>query len=112
MDISKELLSLVLEEECYDLELKPQIGFHQRLFFRMDNREENINLDTLTRLMKEWCHTLEYCVISYKVQGYVNWTVEVDELDDDRNYISDDICTEFEAVLKATIWIAKERNLI
>ena len=59
----------------------------------------------LSNKCKEWAWDKQYCVMSFKVQGYDTWTVEINELDDDRNFIIDGVSTEPEAIFKACQYI-------
>ena len=75
------------------------------VYQEIGNNEKTINLDTLTRLCKEWCYKQDYVIKSF-----------IDHSGDCFAYISsgikgmqykDGFCsdTELEAVLKATQWV-------
>lgn len=79
------------------------------------------NIDTLTRLLKEWCFMQGYKVSSYQEDmsenriayqvslnyGYINESQLGSDFDTKLFYD-----TEFEAVLRATEWVVKEKGLI
>ena len=80
---------------------------------------DSINLDTLARLMKEWASIngydllSGYCKKTNVIYCYVfadTW--EYDALTHDCEIYTESNKTEFEAVLKATHWVAKEKSLI
>ena len=123
-ELTVELLGLVYGYKITNMDLKPKINDSQRLFFNYLDEdgiecEEALNIDTLTRLMKEWCFKQElenintniakgvssgrkmyHCKI-VKFKGFVKIL--------DKSF---EAKTEFEAVLKAFEWVAKEKNLI
>lgn len=125
-ELTHELLSLVLDTKGYLIELIEVENNELKVcyctnVFKEDNEDklqhfkENINLDTLTRLMKEWCFKQDVilntsfnlmdenmCSCSsnfYKIEG---------DLKNRLHWAN----TEFEAVLKATHWIMTEKGYI
>lgn len=75
----------------------------------------NINLDTLTRLMKEWiCKDFGDCIGNIDSYTHMEGCLLKVELIYDNNKESKmfKLNTEFEAVLKATHWVAKEKGLL
>lgn len=70
-------------------------------------REEGVNIDTLTRLMKEWIFDQGYEYGTGKIEGGRYWCV-IDR--GDWQYYEEE--SEFEAVLKATHWVSKTKGLI
>ncbi len=102
-ELTAELLNLILDEKVIHID-----GIKENyLWFYCDN-EPNINainIDTLTRLILEYIERQGYIYNifnSTSVQGYVM-------IIDARKYIGKSI---FEAVLKATHWVATEKDLI
>ncbi len=126
--ISKELLSLVLDEDLQVLaELnnasliietdKDNNKLEVYLKFSFDETEDSllkeINLDTLTRLCKEWCYSENYILesrihLQQKSKGVCNvyWM----SMDNDKDVFVEN--TELEAVIKATEFIARKENLL
>jgi len=115
--ISKELLSLVIGEKISYIELKPKIGKVQRLFISHKEEnyeyEERLNLDTLGRLMKEWCHIKGFLVKIHYPLNRVDIAVSVAQdnstIFGEKEFIEN---TELEAIIKATEWVAKEKGLL
>lgn len=127
--ISKELLGLVLDKEIIDFAIKDNklrinqfwhedtpLNRELELFGESYGCELSLNLDTLTRLCKEWClekgyiceirYLNEYkkhrCLIHYEIDGQEFTEVSCIQLED----------TELQAVTKATEWVAKEKGMI
>ena len=118
-ELTVELLGLVLDEEVKEIRwFKPN---KNALQYDVEENQDytELNIDTLTRLMKEWCFKQElenintniakgvssgrkmyHCKI-VKFKGFVKIL--------DKSF---EAKTEFEAVLKAFEWVAKEKNLI
>lgn len=78
----------------------------------------SVNKDTLTRLMKEWIisdiHKEFLCSVELHQTAEdilisVTMFFDYDKLDNKKQFYAE---TEFEAVLKATEWIAKEKGLV
>jgi len=75
----------------------------------------SINIDTLTRLMKEFC-IKHYDIGIEVITNFVPetfWSITLGKQNKDKmvkniNHQS----TEFEAVLKATAWVTKEKGLL
>ena len=120
MTISKELLGLVLGEELDILQIDDNeiLCFSYTYNDRTDYLGENnyLNVDTLTRLMKEWCLEQGYTISALPVkEEYIYWISEVIRYTDEaeyREFYDTENTTEHEAVLKATKWVAKEKGLI
>ena len=113
--ISKELLSLVLDKNVTKVEYcvvgsRGQSVDYTRLSVSIDIKNtEYINLDTLTRLMKEWCLTKGYEVSSRldlvtKATAIV-WLKF-------RECVVENGDNEYEVVEKVTQWVAKENNFL
>ena len=108
-ELTRGLLGLVLNEEltnkiCFFHENEIQISFADRV--------DKINLDTLTRLMKEWCWSSGNEIMSGKINHSGTYLATVQDLNPlvpKRPFVN---TTEFEAVLKATEWVAKEKGLL
>jgi len=69
-----------------------------------------INIDTLTRLMKEFCFSND---LMFDVRYHTNYnprTISIMTYGKDSRFFSSD--TEFEAILKATDWVIREKGLI
>ena len=118
--ISKELLSLVLDEDLQVLaELnnasliietdKDNNKLEVYLKFSFDETEDSllkeINLDTLGRLCKEWC--LEQGFIMNVQTSDINCMIYIGATDTDIQ-----AKTEIEAIVEATEYIAKEKGLL
>jgi len=111
-ELTPELLSLVLNNEIRVFEHKDNnieyIEGYEHGY--LDADWQSINLDTLGRLCKKWCYEqgilLEsgntYCTIIDMSE------TSVMNLGDER-YVE---TTELEAIIKATVWVAKEKGLI
>lgn len=113
--ISKELLGLVLDEglivqEVYQPQNIETIAFkYTELGFKYENTNMfnscGINLDTLTRLCKEWLISKNYTIALFSAISKKQWLIAINE----HQFFAD---TELEAVIKATEWVAKEKGLI
>ncbi len=131
-ELTPELLGLVLNSNIlieFGIEFKggKTIGkldyvLFPSIYFWYNNgngdRCLDVTLDTLTRLMKEWCITKEF-IISSCINGsdIFNEGIGFAQLQDfeyeyDCDYLQYKGQTEFEAVLKATHWVAKEKGLL
>ena len=109
--ISKELLSLVLNYS--DINNIYELGDNEVSITRYANiargsREEDINIDTLGRLCKEWCLKQGYHLIEY-----VN-AVEIIQRTGCRNLHKIINTKDFKAstVIKATKWVANKKGLL
>ena len=74
-----------------------------------------INIDTLTRLMKEWCWKQDYRIeIHFGNDNDYEWFVFHQGRGEEQVTFMDNIKdftpTEFEAVLKATSWVQRRMN--
>jgi len=118
-ELTPELLGLVLGindvNNIYeDLAEEGEITYTQYANITRGRRTTDLNLDTLTRLCKEWCHKKGYDLFSGREQGFdyylcliyntygSSWndTIKSEKAD-----------TELEAVIKATEWVAKEKGI-
>jgi len=118
-ELTPELLELVLNEEIYESIMLTNAwgATDNHLTYWVARIEPNnliehhINLDTLTRLMKEWMKNEECMLSIYYHMDTVAITIHINGA---RVYSSNSITnyTEFKAVLKATSWIAKEKGLL
>ncbi len=118
-DITPELLGLVLDEEVTHI-----FGVeHNILTYEINYNDvynDNINLDTLTRKMKEWIKPKGYCInILDRNNGLLTLTLSYGiDFDYEESFSvkkgihTDNDLIELEAVIKATEFVAKERNLI
>ena len=111
--ISKELLSLVLDEEVLALDSKISNNMiSRRIQYSFYSQWENINLDTLGKKCKEWCSTKGVYLLSGKTQfdRYKCFN------DDFSIYNGKPIVTshksETEAIIKATEYVAKKEGLL
>jgi len=104
--VSKELLGLVLDREV--VEICEDTSFNTLNYWIKDSACE-INLDTLTRLMKEWCFTKGYedssSLDKVTKATAIAWF-------DFRECVVGDGDNEHEAVTKVTLWVAKEEGLL
>lgn len=110
-ELTVELLGLVL-----DREVKESIGLdvfdNNILHYLIDDGYAYTTKDTLARWMKEWCRDSDYYLLSYISQlgGVCEVLTEFNEKVFDTCKLH---CkTEFEAVLKSTEWVAKEKGLL
>ena len=114
--ISTELLSLVLGEEIIQLDSKISNNMiSRRVGYYSYSQWENLNLDTLGRLCKEWCLVGDY-EISSKITRRRSGAIKaissvskVGEKGDKKPYTSNN---ELKAIIKATEWVAKEKGLL
>ena len=114
-EISKQLLSEVLGEEVKsiynpkrDTNDKYDPLYNNLAYRNRHNVMDKINLDTLTRLCKEWA--LEQDILIYSVIYKDSAMAELDGIGE--QYIPPGekfkVDTELEAVIKACEWIIKE----
>ncbi len=121
-ELTPELLGLVLDEEVQFGLLGGKIKNNNLSLQLKDTKEVNVykqlNIDTLTRLMKEWClKEQNNCVASISsTLGILDSTAMCNIYSskyalgkETKAFYGD---TEFEAVLKTTAWVAKEKKLI
>ena len=119
-ELTPELLGLVLGEKVYYKDLamvKVHIGNNELFYSKKDYKwtGHSINLDTLTRLCKEWCYNCKddsVSIVIYhdhlgKYNAQVDFTIAT-ELGE--QWFSGD--TELEAVIEATHWVDKKKGLI
>ena len=72
-----------------------------------------INIYEFMGLCKEWAWSLDYCVDSFKTQGYDTWMVELSyPYDEDTFEIMDSFSTEYDAVFKACTRIMENKTSI
>lgn len=108
-ELTGELLSLVLEEEVS--QVMGISGIALRFSYKYLGYAE-VNIDTLTRLMKEWMDKQGYTNFSGRERGVQRlYCCEVETSLSNWLYFHSEH-TEFEAVLKATQWVAKTKGLI
>ena len=111
-ELTSDLLGLVLDEKVIKIEPRKA---HNNIYYTIEFDEDELDLDksidTLTRLMKEWCWEQDYWLASGR-DTETFWFAELE------NSEKDEWCprrveqSEFEAVLKATEWVAKEKGLL
>ena len=111
-ELTPELLGLVLDDVLVGAitEMKPyaENDIVYTTYELPTIKYKILNIDTLTRLIKEWCWKHKYYLESGSMEmGYCS----VYEHIDTQRFLSKSK-TEFEAVLKATHWVAKEKGLI
>lgn len=114
-ELTVELLGLVLGIKLDTVDITSAYA-NVEIGIVYTRQEENyklkdvINIDTLTRLMKEWCYRKQIPLLSGKRNSYNSWCCFIDDISYkiDTQYGN----TEFEAVLKATHWVATEKDLI
>ena len=108
-ELTNELLSLVLG--VHDVKEIDKVPFTDELTYVEDCEDLRvINIDTLTRLMKEFCFSNK-CLIKSIKEINNEWKIELENTRElDYEYFRAD--SEFEAVLKATDWVIKEKGLI
>jgi len=112
-ELTPQLLGLVFGEEVYkieeDIHAYCEIAYQSQNTLLPNYKYENI--DTLTRLMKEWCiNNLEFPSIDIHY-NQINITIFIRHHSEGLlfNATTD---TEFEAVLKCTHYVMKEKGLI
>jgi len=113
MNISKELLSLILKYDVQKFTIRDNniIPFQRnKLFKDAPNVRSPINLDSLGRLCKEWCFEQDYLLSSSKYD-IDDWVCYVDYDCEDTNKAYRGM-TETEAIIKATEFAAKEQGLL
>ena len=116
-ELTPELLGLVYDYKIVSMELMPKIGHTQRLRFNYLDEdeqecEEALNIDTLTRLMMEFCYDNG---VMLKISTSEARMGIVSIADPDGKPNLKDIWLEetlFEAVLKALEWVAKKKGLL
>ena len=110
-ELTPELLSLVLDREIDSVKIVEL--FPNQIVYEVYEHATLLNIDTLTRLMKEWCYESKYSVMTY-MNVNRTWSANIRNYIycEDWNCVENDSNTEFEAVLKATAWTAKERGLV
>ena len=111
--ISKELLSLVLNEEIKEINsVSKEDKFENILWY--NDYEDGINIDTLGRLCKEWYyenalgHSAWLCPKKDKTWEHNKFALYVNGHEE--KYVYGD--TELEAIIKATKWIANKKGLL
>jgi len=108
-ELTPELLELITKDYVQTLEIvdnEVHYSVHGVAGYKA------INIDTLTRLMKEWCFDK-----GYSLETRFNYPLQQVSMTNNgglARYSSPamSILTELEAVLKATHWLAKEKGLI
>ncbi len=106
--ISKELLSLVLDEEVTATSFSYTAEENQMTYTIKNEKHSynELNLDTLGRLMKEWCSAQDYLLWSsvknIGVEKFHTFEKKVFQVER----------TELEAIIKATEWVAREKGLL
>jgi len=115
--ISKELLSLVLNEEfTRPSEFKivgNNIKWYEMTIQNTPRYLRQINLDTLGRLCKEWCIKQGYRIMSGYYTNSEKYMIKAEVrkgigLEARIVYVSAKCNTEIEAIIKATEWAAKD----
>jgi hypothetical protein len=115
--ISEKLLSLVLGKDVKAIDTE-ETDFRVKrneieiLYHDSEDvaHEAPLNLDTLTRLCKEWCIKEGYFTnVTLGSQRCVIEVIPIHEVDMVFNEWDN---SEQEAVIKATEWVAKEKGLI
>jgi len=111
--ITKETLGLVLGKEVTQI-----MGTHLdgQLYYEFESNKYPLNLDTLGRLCKEWCFKQGYSQY-IKIRKDLMNLYEEDHffvvqfgIGSDKNAIQFTGKTELEAIIKATQWVAKEKD--
>lgn len=118
-ELTPTLLGLVFDCKVtiiYDINTKTEYKIdNQYICFDANIGYKAINIDTLTRLMKEWCYKQGYKI------GVTNHSVELYTFKEWKPFTSlkfrttDDVnkdCDWFPMILKATNWVAKEKGLL
>ncbi len=107
--ISKELLSLMEGEEVDTIFFRPLKNY--LIYTVVDEPDKDIvlNLDTLTRLCKEWCFKKEYILASaFIVKGFFSSSyclIKRPTMSNEKYVCATHGDTELEAVIKATEWV-------
>ena len=113
--VSKELLSGVLGRKVKTVD---GISNNALYYSTERNPDETLNLDTLTRLCKEWCFANGYTIstspdnvdsLDEEVEPsgkILYWSVYVD-----MNHLTRG-STELKVVAKATEWVASKKELV
>jgi len=122
--ISKELLSLVLDKNVVAIDVNEtdsNIEENTLEYIYRDNdfvshgfsNDEKLNLDTLGRECKEWCHIKGFFIKIHYPLNRVDIAVSVAQdnttIFGEKEFIEN---TELEAIIKATEWVAKEKGLL
>ena len=111
-ELTPELLGLVLGEELLSSQNLSLLN-NDLTYCTKDMCINSINTDTLTRLMKEFCNENNY-VIRTEMHYKNSINVAVLKFYDTGVWVepfNTMFQTEFEAVLKATDWVIKEKGL-
>lgn len=117
-ELTAELLKLVLNEKVIHID-----GIKENCLWFYCDDEVNVNamkIDTLTRLMKEWLTSQN---IAYTSSCYLNaLIVSLRFYNNEFNCMSKEfsnmkgnvltVSNEFEVILQATHWVAKEKGLL
>jgi len=107
--ISKELLSLVLSKEVKEINaINKDEKFEDILWY--NDYSDGLNLDTLGRLCKEWCLKQDYEINSRFQHPMIAINLYMYGYEVKANSFIEK--TELEAIMKATEWVAKERDLL
>lgn len=111
--IDKELLSLILGEEVLRID-SLDVALSDDIYYTIKSTDytENIPLDTLGRLCKDWLFKKDFRAISGRsVEDICRFMCTLFSIKE--HYcitLMDD--TELEAIIKAVKWIAKEKGLL
>ena len=110
MEITKELLSLVLDEEIGDgFYVDTQSNIVKYGLFSVSgctSLTEEINLDTLARLCKEWCNKNHYSVLSGWQMTHWGGAYEVVVKQGNIVFFSQSTHdTELKAIISAMQWV-------
>jgi len=113
-ELTPELLSLVLKEEIADRVITDNIQLCGDTMHYMikDSYMAQINIDTLTRLCKEWCLEQDGMINVYYHQDTVAVSISLDNGLTKYSSPSMTEYSELEAIIKATHWAATEKGLI
>ncbi len=110
-ELTPELLSLVLDEKVVEVNLIQ----NNNLYFKhhIELNWSHQNLDTLTRLMKEWVLSKGYGLeVIIDTDGYMARVTMLGMVGNGNIRTAFQRKSEFEAVLKDTEWVAKEEGLL
>lgn len=111
-ELTVELLSLVLGEQIIKVQNISHGCLNYTICFDDEQLELDKNIDTLTRLMKEWCSNKTGYYL-YTVKTSYDWWAYVTAPDNVSLRLTTVTAdSEFEAVLKATHWVATEKGLL
>jgi len=106
--IKKKLLSLVMGDDVVKIESDV---IRNGLVVHFELAKEHLNLDTLGRLCKEWCWKNYFITIRSGIAENGGWSNLAN--DNSVSFVSMDIpLTEFEAIIKATEWVANKKGLM